>query len=334
MNRTRQRQSLLLLALLLALSFGATVWARDPFLMPKKMVPQECLRWYSLKFASPKDVSKWFETNKAALQKPYHFGTDLLGLRLWFRATAAQHERIQVLLEKLDRPTSQVLVKARIVRINRDAQKALGVRWSMGHVHSNTMSHGVLKNTRLEEVGEEGNLSVHLGTLPSGQTLDVVLQAMEEMGVGEILAKPRLIVSQGEEASIESGHKIPYQQRVGREETAVKFEKAVLGIKVKAKRLPGERIALDLQIHQDKPVAQKIGLAPSIETQVIHTHVVVQAGHTIVLGGIYESMETNGTVGIPVLSRLPIIGTLFCYRTHHSDRSELLLYLQPELVPV
>ena len=62
------------------------------------------------------------------------------------------------------------------------------------------------------------------------------------------------------------------------------------------------------------------------------TEAAVQAGNTVMLAGLISDSATNGSAGIPGLSRLPIIGGLFGRKTSGSERSEVIVLLTPTIV--
>jgi general secretion pathway protein D len=74
------------------------------------------------------------------------------------------------------------------------------------------------------------------------------------------------------------------------------------------------------------------GDAPPIDTRSIQTIVNVQSGQTMVMGGLIRDFKTNTSSGLPLLSRIPIIGGLFGTQTLSTLRSELLMFVTPRVV--
>jgi general secretion pathway protein D len=64
----------------------------------------------------------------------------------------------------------------------------------------------------------------------------------------------------------------------------------------------------------------------------VSTQVTVQDGDTIAIGGIITENVTDTTAGIPLLSRIPVLGAAFGSKTHHKDRTELIVFLTPRVI--
>lgn len=223
---------------------------------------------------------------------------------------------------------SQVLVQAKIVRINSDCVNDFGFEW-----------HDVVRNRyrrsglSLSTPETQGLFNFHLVNLSDNRLITLQLRAMESSGYGEVIAKPRLLISNGKTAFIESGEQIPYTERVGSESTATVFKKAVLGLKVKPRVLPHHKIELDLTVTQDKAASARSDQVPNIHTAVLQTSVVVADGQTVVLGGIYDNSKQTNISGVPWLKDIPIIGAMFRRRSVSNIRSEVLIFVHSAVVP-
>ena len=74
------------------------------------------------------------------------------------------------------------------------------------------------------------------------------------------------------------------------------------------------------------------GSVPSIDTRAIQTQVLVNNGQTVVLGGIYETEESEDYTKVPFLGDLPVVGALFRSKNVTRSRTELLVFLTPRVV--
>jgi type II secretory pathway component GspD/PulD (secretin) len=71
---------------------------------------------------------------------------------------------------------------------------------------------------------------------------------------------------------------------------------------------------------------------PRISTREILTTATVPNGQTIVLGGLIVGRNSQEKSGIPILSDIPYLGKLFSSTTDDTDRSELMVFIQPSIV--
>jgi type IV pilus assembly protein PilQ len=60
--------------------------------------------------------------------------------------------------------------------------------------------------------------------------------------------------------------------------------------------------------------------------------VLVESGGTVVIGGIFESNESDSETKVPLLGDMPLVGNLFKSRTKSSNKSELLVFITPKMI--
>lgn len=224
---------------------------------------------------------------------------------------------LKTLLQRLDVPVKQVQIKARLASVDSSVEKTLGV-------HFGVSAPGVTNVS-------PGQYSVAVAHLPDGSSLDIKLSALESEGRAELISSPQLFTANLQTANIEAGEEVPYQEVSESGGTAIAFKKAVLGLKVTPQVLPGDKVLLQLEINQDRPSHQLVLGMPTIATRKIKTTVLIKAGQTIVLGGIYEDNRETGEERIPFLSQVPVFGYLFQDHTMTKTKRELLIFITPTI---
>jgi type IV pilus assembly protein PilQ len=207
---------------------------------------------------------------------------------LLLQDTATRLADIRRLVATLDIPIRQVLIEARIVIVNDDFTRELGVRagytgirrngndgailvggsaqgvdTSLSSAIDNLADNGTIRpidvpvgaaapnryNVNLPVVSPAGRLA--FAVLGSDYIVDLELSAAQAEGRGEIKSSPHVITANQKEASIEQGVEIPYQQSASSGATTVEFKKAVLALKVTPQITPDNRIILDLNVKKD-----------------------------------------------------------------------------------
>ena len=271
---------------------------------------------------------------------------------------------IRRILNKLDVPVRQVLIESRIVIATDDFVKELGVRFGATYASvdgsSVSTSSGTIggTNSMLTNTGSSapfGNStainvpststdrlninmpataatgSIAFAILSGSNLIDLELSAREAEKTSEIVASPRVVTADRNEAFIESGVEIPYEEASSSGATTISFKKAVLSIRVTPQITPDDRVILDLAINKDA-VGEVFAGIPSIDTREIQTQVLVNNGDTVVLGGIYESDTSNQEDKVPVLGDLPLIGALFRHSLEVDNKAELLIFVTPKIL--
>jgi len=175
-----------------------------------------------------------------------------------------------------------------------------------------------------------------LALLDDNFLVDLELSALQAEGKGEVVSSPRVITANQKEASIRQGVEIPYQESASSGATTTQFKEAVLSLTVTPQITPDDRIILDLQVTKDSVGAvvtnERGGSVPSIDTRAIQTQVLVNNGQTVVLGGIYETEESEDYSKVPFLGDIPGVGALFRSTRKVSNKSELLIFVTPKIL--
>ena len=197
----------------------------------------------------------------------------------------------------------------------------------------NSLDDGL--NVNLPVQNPAGSFALALAKLPLGTLLEMELSAAQIEGRGEVVSSPRVITADSHTARIEQGVEIPYLELDDGDAT-LKFRKAVLSLEVTPQITPDDRVIMDLDVHKDN-VGEEVSFgrglsAPSIDTREVQSQLLVDNGQTVVLGGIYETVQAHQVNRVPFFSDLPIVGNLFKSTSDVDDRTELLIFVTPKIL--
>jgi type IV pilus assembly protein PilQ len=285
--------------------------------------------------------------------------------------TAERLQDVRRMVRTLDVPIKQVLIESRIVVVNDDFSRDLGVRLGLSAFNesntglttisgtgagTDTMISSyldglgsILPGTPLLEypdLSNRYNVNVpiaeaagrfSLAVLENDYLVDLELTALEAEGRGEIVSTPRVITANQSEATIKQGVEIPYQQSASSGATTVSFKEAVLELVVTPQITPDNNIIMDLRVSKDN-VGEIIstgglgGTVPSIDTRSVETQVLVADGQTVVLGGIYETERRETISKVPFLGDIPFAGALFRSKQRVDNKAELLIFVTPRIL--
>ena len=286
--------------------------------------------------------------------------------------TAERLQDIRRLVRALDIPIKQVLIESRIVVVNDNFSRDLGVRLGVTGFNESggdlIVASGTgtgtdtMINSALANLADPANGTVYpidvpllndrynvnvpiadaagrfsLAVLQSDYLVDLELTALEAEGRGEIVSTPRVITANQKEASIKQGVEIPYQQSASSGATTIQFKEAVLELTVTPQITPDNNIIMDLRVSKDN-VGEIIstgglgGTVPSIDTRSVETQVLVADGQTVVLGGIYETERRETINKVPFLGDIPFAGALFRSKQKTDNKAELLIFVTPRIL--
>ncbi len=253
--------------------------------------------------------------------------------QLWVKDTPDRLIQIREFLKNVDIPVKQVQISARILNVDEQSVKELGIKF--GTVASNEGSSASTDGLHMDMPltnDDVGHFTMAIANLGEGTLLDLEISALEREGRAHIISKPQLVTANRQAAVIESGQEIPYQEKTSSGATNTTFKKAVLSLKVTPEITLENKVLLNLMVNQDKVDTLTVDGMPAISTQQIQSQVLIGDGETIVVGGIYEEKGSDVAERIPFLSAIPGLGKLFTNKEKQSGRRELLIFVTPKIL--
>ena len=242
-----------------------------------------------------------------------------------------QIKYIAQMLAELDQPVPQVYIEAKIITISDEAKRQLGIKWDYDYQST--------KNPLNIEAGVgavEPTTTATIGFIRSYE-LYIDIEALEEDNQLKVLSSPRILVIDGKEAEIKSGQEVPYSTGTA-DSLSTSFREATLSLKVTPKIIKNNYIILDVTVNNDSVAEQTVtggtatGEQPLINTQEISSNLFLENKETVVIGGIFQERLGEASSGVPILSKIPILGWLFKSRGKVKERRELLVIITPTIV--
>jgi type IV pilus assembly protein PilQ len=256
----------------------------------------------------------------------------------------------------------QIAIEAKIVEVNTNMTRELGIRWGYGYRDSwSGRDIGALIGT--SNTGDLTKLPAGLGLTNSNSAvnfpsiigagagaltpgigivmgssqfiLDAKLSAMENSGDGRIISSPKVVTLENEKATIWQGKKIPVVTPGSNSNPpTVRYEDADLRLIVTPKiTADKERISMEIEA-SNKDVDRSLVVMdnPAINTSGVTSKIVVKDGDTIVVGGVFKTTEAFAKDAVPWLSDIPGLGWLFKYETKTKETRELLVFITPRII--
>ena len=247
------------------------------------------------------------------------------------------------LVSRLDRPQPQVEIEARIVQLDRNKARDLGIDWQFGGRVDPALgtSTGLAFPNRGELTAGTGavnqaspsNIGIVLGSVNGAVNLQVRLRALEEEGSAKLLSTPRVTTQNNIPAEITQGAQIPIQV-VSNNTVTVTFKDAALTLRVTPQITAANTVIMNIFLENATPDYSETNPAqpiPAINTQRAVTSVLMADGDTTVIGGIFTKIESQTERRTPFLHRVPLLGWLFRTDTRTENDSELLIFITPRI---
>jgi type IV pilus assembly protein PilQ len=245
--------------------------------------------------------------------------------------------RIANLVKALDIPPLQVQIEGKVVeagdRFNRDFGITWGSRGQDVALGGNLSLAQNISVSAPSEGGKAGELSLRLGTLDILGDLTAALSLYEKNSLVRIVSSPRIVTMNNEAASIVQSTNIPIpqiQQTNNGPTTSYTYRPIELRLEVTPQITADNDVIMALTIKRE--FAASIDKTPDINSREAKTKVLVHNGQTAVIGGIYQSDQTDQAAGVPWLKDVPVLGWLFKSTSKSSTKNELLLFLTPRIL--
>jgi pilus assembly protein CpaC len=244
------------------------------------------------------------------------------------------------------RGRDQVMLKVTVAEVTRNIIKQLGVDLSASMSYGTAVVNFNNANpfTALGRNLVDGNAtSASFGSANGIPKVTATLRAMENAGVIRTLAEPSLTAISGETANFLAGGEFPVPggnscDPVTRVCTvSVTFKKFGISLGFTPVVLSEGRISLKIatevsELTQENAVLLSGLSIPAIKTNRADTTLEVPSGGSIVMAGLIKQQTKQAISGLPGLSQLPVLGTLFRSRDYVANNTELMVLVTPYVV--
>ncbi|RZF23506.1 EscC/YscC/HrcC family type III secretion system outer membrane ring protein [Paraburkholderia sp. UYCP14C] len=251
----------------------------------------------------------------------------------------------QSLVDKLDVRPSMIEIEAHIIEIDDDALEQVGVDWRTQNSHIDIQTG----NGTTQQNGYNGNIDPPFGAQAlldgTGGSLTAVLgnagryllarvNALQKSNLAKIDARPKVATLNNVEAVMDQ--KTRFFVRVAGYSSADLYSVSS-GVSLRVLPLVVEEngrtdIKLNVHIEDGEITPQRVDGIPMITTSTINTESFVRQGESLLIAGYRVYTSTNGETGVPVLSKIPLIGALFRYRDDQHRHMERLFLLSPRVI--
>lgn len=165
------------------------------------------------------------------------------------------------------------------------------------------------------------------------ESVEGVAHFFEQSGNGRVLASPNILCRSGKEAEFMAGGEFPIKI-VNHKMHDVIWKK--YGVFLKVRPLADGRGQMSLQIDTEVSSldnARSVDGLPGIIMHKVSSYFDLRQPQTIALSGLIKNEESRSSDGLPWLSRLPILGTLFSSKDFKENRTELVIFVRPQVLP-
>ncbi len=304
---------------------------------------------FSVSFSKPADIQKNIEA--FVDKKKGSISVDKRTNKIIVKETAENIAKMKQVIDILDVSNPQVLIEARIVEMIEGAKKEFGFQNGIEGTYTADGRNGLTEDAQgalfgfnggsfVNPDGTGGLLSIGLSLFGKLTRLDATLQLLEEESKAKIISSPKLVTLNKKTATISTQDQRSQTVTTGTgDDIQTSYEPitADLSLNVTPTIANDGSIELDIDLKKESFIEQGTGQIngppPNKSNNNLKTSVVVDNGSTIVIGGIYQTTESQVKRGVPLLRKIPLIGWLFS-NGHRpiKSRTELMIFLTPRII--
>ncbi|MDF1724690.1 MAG: type II secretion system secretin GspD [Alcanivorax sp.] len=276
---------------------------------------------------------------------------------LVIRAEPAMMKEIMSVISQLDVRRAQILIEAAIVEVSGDTGKALGFQYVAGSDESgvgaiNFGNAGLTINSIVQALATDDPSGLALGdgiTMGFGEQdsngdlkWGALIQALSTSTDVNLLSTPSILTLDNQEASIVVGENVPFitgtststGSGVSNPFQTIQREDVGLSLKVTPHVAGLSTIRLELE-QENSQVKDSVGEAADIvtTTRKLESTVLADDGETIALGGLIRDNITKTVRKVPILGDIPLLGILFRSTSNSREKSNLMVFLRPTILP-
>lgn len=274
---------------------------------------------------------------------------------------------IKEVLENLDRPKPQVLIKVVFLEVAHNNSLDIGLEggWAknMGNsttgAFANAFGMSAINQAAAIGTNDTGPLVNMFGqpirsftpTPPGaglyqilGQDYQVTLRAIAQAGSAKVLSRPSILARNNQPATITVGQSVPLITSVrydnfGNAINSVTYEDVGVILRVTPFITQDNMVEMIIAPEISSinptfsiPISADVS-APVIDVRSADTVAVTPDGQTVIIGGLMANTQSKADSKIPILGDIPILGNLFKRQQRSGSKTELLIFLTPHIVP-
>lgn len=246
-------------------------------------------------------------------------------------ANASKYKSLLPLLKKLDVTPSQVLIEARLIEITLTDQYSQGIEWSL-------FGGGAKRNINTSQLTSFANGSFSYTI--SGVDYNAALNLLESQDRLKVLSSPRIVVANGESATLNVGTEIPV---LSTQAADVDSDRVLQSIQY---RSTGVDLSVEPTVNSSNVISMKVSQnvsetsenassgidSPLILNRSFQTYVIANSGQTLVLGGLIRENNSSDDSSVPFLGDIPVVGNLFKSDSRSTSRTELVVLITPRII--
>ena len=271
---------------------------------------------------------------------------------LLISATPKDFSLIEDVLAKLDIQPLQVMIETTIFEVNLKDTLRYGIQYAIGSGGLGITDDGEISLTRGTSTitSATGIVSSAIApqlpgfsfTLEGASKTRFIIDALSDLTEVNMISSPNIIVLNNKVARLRVGDEVPIVTQTTTSAVtdnpiivnSVQYRNTGVNLEVTPRVNASGMITLDIVQEVSDVVTTTTSTidSPTIQNRSLLSTVSIKSGDTVMLGVLIREDATDAELGIPVLSSLPVIGSLFGQTSNVANRTELVVMIRPLII--
>jgi general secretion pathway protein D len=318
---------------------------KKPEFREKVVAPEPTPR--SVKPSSPPTPSPVTEEAATVPEGEMNIVVDEANNALVIRAFQKDYSAILETIKKLDIYPKQVLIEALVAEITLDDTTQFGIEWSRFLSSNPPNAQEVVVGARPPADPFAQALTAYglrYSIVELGGRISAAIRAAATRGRLKVISSPHILASNNKEAKIQVGSSQPIltstytttaTAATNVVEGTIEYKDIGIILTVTPRISDGGLVSMEVSIEDSKVDTTALGTLTSVPVfgkRTAKTVLSISEGQTIVIGGLIQDSKNVTKSGIPLLSRIPLLGALFGAQEYITGKTELIILLTPHII--
>lgn len=258
---------------------------------------------------------------------------------LYVLATRAQHQWIEKYISIVDKPQKQIVVETKIYETGLNPQRLLGVDWTASGARSKNLSGNAF-------TGFASNQAPNFTAILNVSDFQATLTMLDSDASTSSVQYPRQVTISNRPVAMASVQQVPIKQSqtstdtsVGsggtQEQTTITYINVGTNISVLPRIIDENKVQMDISVTVSTIITYdeiENNKYPVVAQRDYKTQAIVESGYTLAIGGLKEVSNSDTYSGLPVLSKVPVMGALFRNRSKTHKDTNLMIFISPTIL--
>jgi general secretion pathway protein D len=265
---------------------------------------------------------------------------DVANNSLLIYASRDQYKMVERAIFELDRAPLQVAIDVTVAEVSLKNELQYGVQYYLNSVCSTNAKYcggsiGFSSTQVLRRTIPGANI-----VLGNAKDPAVVISALKTITDVKVLSAPALVVLDNQQAVLQVGDEVPIITKQATDTVVAgapvvnSVDRRNTGVILKVTPRVNSNGVVNLDVSQEvsQVASNDPNLGPTISQRLVQSTVAVTSGQTVLLGGLISSKNNLNRNGVPILMDIKGIGDLFAQTDKSLDRTELIIFIRPQII--